>query len=73
MPQEPLANNVKQQKINCPHCGHHIFLMLDPTSGDQDYYDECPACCKDIHLNMHIDEYQQKIQLAVDSDDEQVF
>lgn len=73
MLQESLTKNVKKQKIHCPHCGHHIFVMLDPTAGDQDYYEECPACCKDIHLNMHIDEYLQKIQLAIDSDDEQIF
>ena len=73
MPQGKVLNNISNQKISCPHCGHNIFVTLDPTAGDQDYYDECPACCKDIHLNMHIDEYHQKVQLAVDSDDEQVF
>lgn len=73
MPQDSMVKNVSEQRITCPHCGHHIFLTIDPTSGDQDYYDECSACCKDIHLNMHIDEYHQKVQLAIDSDDEQVF
>jgi len=70
---EDKLQQVKQQRITCPHCGHHMFVMLDTSLGDQDYYDECPSCCKDVHLNMHIDEYRQKIQLAVDSDDEQVF
>ncbi|MEW6991490.1 CPXCG motif-containing cysteine-rich protein [Colwelliaceae bacterium 6441] len=73
MPQDSNLQHITQQKIICPHCGHHIFLALDPSEGDQDYYDECTACCKDIHLNMHIDEYRQKVQLAVDSDDEQVY
>ncbi|MCO4798001.1 MAG: CPXCG motif-containing cysteine-rich protein [Colwelliaceae bacterium] len=73
MPQDSIPNKITDQKISCPHCGHHIFITLDPSAGDQDYYDECSACCKDIHLNMHIDEYRQKVQLAVDSDDEQVF
>lgn len=64
---------LKELRICCPHCGHHLFITLDTTLGDQDYYDDCPACCKEIHLNMHIDEYYQKVQLAIDSDDEQVF
>ena len=68
MPQE-----ITEQRIECPHCGHHIFVTLDISEGDQDYYDECAACCNDIHLNLHIDEINQKILLAVDSDDEQVF
>ncbi|WP_448249892.1 CPXCG motif-containing cysteine-rich protein [Thalassotalea agariperforans] len=62
--------DITEQRIECPHCGHHLFLSLDISGGDQDYYDECPACCRDIHLNMHIDEYRQTIQLAVNSDDE---
>lgn len=68
-----MLQDIANKTIECPHCGHHLHLTLDTSAGDQDYYDECPACCRDIHLNMHIDEYQQKIQLAVDADDEQVF
>lgn len=68
-----MPHEVKEQRIECPHCGHHIRVVLDASEGDQDYYDECPACCKEMHLNLHVDEYNQKIQLAVDSDDEQVF
>ena len=41
--------------------------------GDQDYYDECSACCNLIHLNMHIDYSRNKLELHVDSDDEQIF
>ncbi|WP_410723347.1 CPXCG motif-containing cysteine-rich protein, partial [Burkholderia sp. SIMBA_042] len=33
------------QRIACPHCGHHIHLDLDASMGDQDYYEECSACC----------------------------
>ena len=68
-----MPQNLSQKRIRCPHCGHHLHVTLDASAGDQDYYDECPACCCDIHLNLHVDEYRQKILLAVDSDDEQVF
>jgi len=70
---ETKLQELKELRISCPHCAHHLFVTLDTTSGDQDYYDECPSCCKEMHLNMHIDEYNQKIQLAIDSDDEQIF
>ncbi|GAA6206561.1 CPXCG motif-containing cysteine-rich protein [Colwellia sp. 1_MG-2023] len=73
MPQDCVLDKVSEQRISCPSCGHHIFITIDPSAGDQDYYDECPACCNDIHLNMHIDEYRQKVQLAVNTDDEQIF
>ena len=68
-----MSSKISEQRIECPHCGHHLFVILDTSEGDQDYFEECPVCCCDIHLNMHIDEYRQKIQLAIDSDDEQVF
>lgn len=68
-----MPTNITEQKIECPHCGHHLFLTLDSSAGNQDYYDECPACCCDIHINMSVNEYRQKIELAIDSDDEQVF
>ena len=73
MSQELSLQKIKDKRISCPHCGHHMHLSLDASAGDQDYYEECPSCCRDIHLSMHIDEYRQKIQLAIDSDDEQVF
>ncbi|MCF2859533.1 CPXCG motif-containing cysteine-rich protein [Pseudoalteromonas sp. SMS1] len=61
------------QRISCPHCGHHIFIDLDTSEGDQDYYEDCAACCNPIHLNMHIDEAINKLELRIDSDDEQIF
>jgi len=68
-----MLQEIKEQRIECPHCGHHLSVTLDASSGDQNYYDECPACCCDIHLNMHINEVDEKIELTVDADDEQVF
>jgi len=68
-----MPHKIKEQRIECPHCGHPINLALDTSAGDQDYYDECPACCMEMHLNLHIDEYHQKILLGVGSDNEQFF
>ncbi|OUL56859.1 CPXCG motif-containing cysteine-rich protein [Pseudoalteromonas ulvae] len=63
----------KMQSISCPHCGHHVFVEIDTTCGDQDYFEDCSACCNPIHLNMHINDLHNTIELHVDSDDEQVF
>ena len=64
---------LQNKTIECPHCGHHVHIDLDTTQGDQDYYEDCPACCNAIHMNMHIDEVHKKVQLSIDSDNEQVF
>lgn len=64
---------VKNKTISCPHCGHHMHLLLDASNGDQDYYEDCSNCCNPIHLNLHIDQLQLKIRLFVDGDDEQLY
>lgn len=57
----------------CPHCGHSIEITLDTTHGSQEFYDDCPACCRAIHLNMQVDDIQNDVNLTVDADDEQYF
>ena len=70
---EASMKSLYQKRISCPHCGHHIFVSLDASNGDQDMYEDCAACCNPIHLNMHIDYAHNKLELHVDSDDEQIF
>ena len=64
-----MQNQLNEKRITCPHCGHHLHTLLDTSAGDQDYYDECPSCCMEIHYHLHIDEYRKKIELSVDNDD----
>lgn len=59
--------------IVCPHCGKFIEAEIDATNGDQDFYDECSACCNSIHFRLLHDEQHNKLQLIVDADDEQIF
>ncbi|GIU33227.1 CPXCG motif-containing cysteine-rich protein [Shewanella colwelliana] len=64
---------VIQQVIYCPHCGHHQHISLDISGGDQDYYDDCRVCCNPIHMRTHIDAASHKVELFIDSDDEQFY
>ncbi|GAA4880852.1 CPXCG motif-containing cysteine-rich protein [Ferrimonas pelagia] len=64
-----LGNN--QHNIICPHCGHHTRVDVDSSGGDQEFYQDCSACCSPIHLRLHIDELHQQVQLFIDADDEQ--
>lgn len=61
------------QVIACPHCGHPIRLEIDRSNGDQAYYDNCPACCQEVHINMHVNEVKHRIELQIDADDEQYY
>ncbi|MEZ8020616.1 CPXCG motif-containing cysteine-rich protein [Vibrio splendidus] len=62
-----------EKHVSCPHCGHAISITLDASNGSQDFYDDCPACCNAIHLDMQVDEVRDRISLSIDADDEQVF
>ncbi|TYK64264.1 CPXCG motif-containing cysteine-rich protein [Colwellia echini] len=64
-----MTTQLSEKRITCPHCAHHLHTTIDSSAGDQDYYDECPACCNEIHYHLHIDEYRKTIQLSVDSGD----
>ncbi|WP_025823430.1 CPXCG motif-containing cysteine-rich protein [Shewanella marina] len=59
--------------ISCPHCGHHQYIDIDASGGDQEYYDDCRICCNAIHMRVHVDDLHKKIELHVDSDDEQIY
>ena len=68
-----MPQTLKEQRIHCPHCGHHLGVTLDTSKGDQDYYENCPACCREIHLTLHIDDQHKKVKLSIESGDEQIF
>lgn len=59
--------------IECPHCGHHVRFEFDPSNGDQDYYEDCSACCNPIHVTLHLDDEHAKVQVRIDADDEQIY
>lgn len=65
--------NYCNKKISCPHCGHGFNVGLDASNGSQDFYDDCPACCHSIHMNMYVNNQSDQIELSIDADDEQIF
>ncbi|TCI02502.1 CPXCG motif-containing cysteine-rich protein [Corallincola luteus] len=62
-----------KQQIKCPHCGHHYTAEIDSTGGDEDYYEDCPACCCSIHITVGHSSADGTTTVAVDGDDEQLF
>lgn len=59
--------------ILCPHCGHYIVTQVDASNGEQNYYEDCSACCHSIHFKLVEDALHNKYELFVDGDDEQLF
>jgi transcription elongation factor Elf1 len=59
---------INDRAVNCPHCGHHIHVWLDSSNGDQEYYEDCPACCNAIHVTFHIDDISKQLNLTLSTD-----
>ncbi len=66
-------NMLSERYIQCPQCGHWIPITLDASNGDQEFYEECPACCNAIHINMQLNQIRDKLDITIDADDEQIF
>ncbi len=54
----------------CPYCGETIDLIVDPSAGDQTYYEDCSVCCRPIRLSFRTSSEGQLEQLLVQRDDE---
>ena len=59
--------------VRCPHCGHTTQLGIDNSAGDQDYQDECSACGDLIHVQLQVDELNNKTRVRIDVNDEQFY
>lgn len=59
--------------ITCPHCGANTDIDIDASNGDQEFYESCSQCCKDIHIRLHLNEVTDTLEVFIDADDEQVF
>ena len=64
---------LQSKTISCPHCGHHQHITIDASNGDQDYYEDCRICCNPIHYRLHLLNHLHKVELFIDSDDEQIY
>lgn len=62
-----------QRTVACPHCGQPTDLVVDGSQGDQDYYEDCTACCNPIHVRVTRNELLDKLEISIDADDEQIF
>ncbi|MGF1741383.1 CPXCG motif-containing cysteine-rich protein [Vibrio profundum] len=65
--------SIRRRNVRCPHCGSTISMMFDLSNGSDEIYDDCPACCHSIHINVILNEIDDEMSLMVDADDEQIF
>ncbi len=42
-------------QIDCPYCGETFDAAVDLSSGDMDYVEDCPVCCRPIEMRLRLD------------------
>lgn len=55
--------------IVCPYCGESLDVLVDASSGPQQYYEDCGVCCAPILFNVFEDESGRMV-VDVKRDDE---
>lgn len=45
-------NAIEAASIQCPYCGQTIDLIVEYTSINQDYIEDCQVCCQPIRIQV---------------------
>jgi hypothetical protein len=62
-------NELDEIIIVCPYCGEPLDVLVDTSSGPQQYYEDCSVCCRPI-LFIVSEDYDGEMVLDVKRDDE---
>ena len=57
------------RKISCPYCGECIEILIDNSTNEQDYYEDCSVCCRPIRMQLKTD-FEGECQVTILRDDE---
>ena len=54
----------------CPYCGSALETAVDTTGGDQDYYEDCQACCAPIHVSVRVNMEGELLSVELKREDD---
>jgi len=59
---------LQTHNLDCPYCGESIQLIVDCTTTEQEYIEDCQVCCRPINVYVTIDE--DNVQILVTHENE---
>lgn len=51
-----MAQDVIEHPFECPYCGARITQLLDPSSAEQEYVEDCEVCCNPIAVRFRLED-----------------
>ncbi|HAY46549.1 MAG TPA: CPXCG motif-containing cysteine-rich protein [Gammaproteobacteria bacterium] len=56
----------------CPYCGESLSLLVDISTGDQSYVEDCQVCCRPIEFSLRtwLEDGNISYQLSLKTDND---
>jgi len=51
-----VSHDVVEYAFDCPYCGESITMLLDPSSSNQTYVEDCEVCCNPISISFCVED-----------------
>lgn len=46
---------LEEHYFECPYCWERISMLLDLSSGGQNYVEDCEVCCQPINISFEVE------------------
>ena len=47
---------MEEHFFQCPYCWETISMLMDPSSHEQQYVEDCEVCCNPMEINVKFQE-----------------
>lgn len=61
-------NALESRFIRCPYCGESIEILIDCSTDQQQYIEDCAVCCRPITLSVACDDEHLSVEALRDDD-----
>lgn len=61
---------LEETGITCPYCAEPLVVLIDCSTDEQSYYEDCQVCCRPISISYNVNAEGSIINLVVQREDD---